>query len=184
MDRFVLLRCLRHWRRALRGVASASHILSCLAQAVTFQCTSPSTSRRFVRASDVYEHAWNLAVMDQEHVVLLCLDAKSHLLHEEVISKGTADSTILHARDVFRSAIRHNAVSVILIHNHPSGDPAPSQADLDRTRQIHAAAECVGIGLHDHVIVGNGSYCSLRTTHPDLFGERRTDTHPHFFMTD
>jgi DNA repair protein RadC len=131
-------------------------------------------AKQILSGADVFAHASKLSSLDQEHVLLLCLDAKSRLTREEVISKGTVDCAIVHPRDVFRVAIASNAVSVILVHNHPSGDPEPSQGDRIRTKQLAKVANLVAIDLRDHVIVGANSFCSLRTTHPELFGEPRT----------
>jgi DNA repair protein RadC len=130
--------------------------------------------KRILSAGDVFAHASRLSALDQEHVLLLCLDAKSRLIHEEVISKGTVDCAIVHPRDVFRVAIESNAVSVILVHNHPSGDPEPSQGDRIRTRQLAKVGNLVAIDLRDHVIVGTERFCSLKTAHPELFHEPRT----------
>ena len=89
-----------------------------------------------------------------ERVWVLCLDRKNKLIRAEAVTSGTATGSLVHPREVFRPAIRHGATAVILAHNHPSGDPSPSSADLRVTKKICHAAQHVGIDLHDHVILG------------------------------
>jgi DNA repair protein RadC len=85
---------------------------------------------------------------------VLCLNRKNRLLRRVEITSGTATSTLAHPREVYREAIREGAASVICVHNHPSGDPAPSAADLSVTRQLREAARAVDIELVDHIIIG------------------------------
>lgn len=85
---------------------------------------------------------------------VLCLNRKNRLIRQAEITSGTATSSLAHPREVFREAIRHGATAVVCVHNHPSGDPAPSAADIQVTRQLREAARTVDIDLLDHVIVG------------------------------
>ena len=89
-----------------------------------------------------------------ERVWVLCLDRKNKLIRAEAVTSGTATGSLVHSREIFRPAIRHGAAAVILAHNHPSGDPTPSSADLRVTKKINRAAECLEIAFHDHVIIG------------------------------
>ncbi len=94
---------------------------------------------------------------------LLCLNTRQHVLAYHELSRGTVDATIMHPRDIFKIALLSNATSVVLGHNHPSGDVTPSQADLAITRRIAAAGTLMGIELADHVIVSaDGRYASLK----------------------
>ena len=95
-----------------------------------------------------------LAGLEIEKFWVLCLNRKNRLLKQVEVSSGTATNSLAHPREVFREAIRHGATAVICVHNHPSGDPAPSSADLQVTRQLREAAKAVDIQLHDHVILG------------------------------
>ncbi len=97
----------------------------------------------------------------KEHFVVLYLNARKQLVHKETISIGTIDSALAHPREVFEPAIRYLASSVILAHNHPSGDPIPSEDDIMLTRQLHAAGSILGIDVSDHIIVSFKSYVSL-----------------------
>ena len=88
---------------------------------------------------------------------VLCLNRKNRLIKRVEVTSGTASSSLVHPREVFREAIREGALSVICVHNHPSGDPAPSSADINVTRQLREAAKTIGIELMDHVIIGQSS---------------------------
>jgi DNA repair protein RadC len=90
------------------------------------------------------------------------LDSKKRLLREEVISVGGLNTNSVHPREVFSTAIRESAAAMIIVHNHPSGDPAPSREDISVTKSISEAAEMLGIELLDHMVIGKGSYVSLR----------------------
>lgn len=93
--------------------------------------------------------------------MLVLLNAKARVQREGVLSQGTVSSTPVHPREVFRATMRQAAVGVVLVHNHPSGDPEPSQDDIDLTRRLNAVGELVGIKVLDHVVVGDGAYVSL-----------------------
>ncbi len=95
-----------------------------------------------------------ILALSVEKFWVLCLNRKNRLLKQVEITSGTATSSLAHPREVFREAIRHGATAVVCVHNHPSGDPAPSAADVQVTRQMREAARTVDIELLDHVIVG------------------------------
>lgn len=97
----------------------------------------------------------------QEHMKLLMLNTKSRLIGETDISKGTVNASVISPRELFIEALQKNAVSIILLHNHPSGDPSPSREDILLTRRIQAAGSLIGIELLDHIIIGNNCYTSL-----------------------
>jgi DNA repair protein RadC len=98
--------------------------------------------------------------VEQFGVVLL--DTKHRVIRTMVLSVGTVDSTSVHPRDVFRQAILASAPAVVLFHNHPSGDPEPSRDDVALTMRLAAAGELMGVAVVDHVILGDGRYCSLK----------------------
>jgi len=103
-----------------------------------------------------------LGHLDREHMLALLLDTKHRVLKEVCISVGCLDSTLVHPREVFRPAVAESAAAVILVHNHPSGDPTPSAEDLAVTRRLSATADLLGIDLLDHVIVARQGCESLR----------------------
>ncbi|MBI6545675.1 MAG: DNA repair protein RadC [Cyanobacteria bacterium NC_groundwater_1444_Ag_S-0.65um_54_12] len=106
----------------------------------------------------------------EEHVIALLLDAKGGLVATYTIAIGGLAGVALHPREVFREAVRRGAASLLLAHNHPSGDPTPSEADCEATRRLIAAASVMGIPLLDHLVIGQGRYVSLRAS-TVLWGE-------------
>jgi len=95
---------------------------------------------------------------DVERFWVLCLDRKNRLIKRIEVTKGTATSCLAHPREVFRHAIKLSATAIIAVHNHPSGDPAPSRADIQVTRQLRESAKVIGIELIDHIIVGQRTH--------------------------
>lgn len=98
----------------------------------------------------------------REQFRILFLDKKNRLIADEVQQQGTVDHTPVYIREVVKRALELSASAIILVHNHPSGDPTPSRADIDMTRQIVDAAKPLGIGVHDHIIVGRQGHASLK----------------------
>ena len=113
-------------------------------------------------AKDVFEHCSpKLSSSDREHFMILHLDTKNRVIKDEIVSVGALTGTIAHPREVFKSAIKESAHSVILVHNHPSGDPTPSDEDLKMTERLLEAGEILGIKVLDHVIIGKGAWYSI-----------------------
>ncbi|MGH0028648.1 MAG: RadC family protein [Myxococcota bacterium] len=112
---------------------------------------------------DVFRHFHpRLRDADQECFVALLLDGRHRLLREEWISRGTLTASLVHPREVFRPALRACAAALVLVHNHPSGDPTPSPEDRQVTRRLARAGELLGIQVVDHVVVAERGYASLR----------------------
>src|SRR5438132_10245292 len=97
-----------------------------------------------------------------EQIRILFLDKKNRLIADEVQQRGTVDHTPVYPREVVKRALELSATAVILVHNHPSGDPTPSRADIEMTRAIVEVAKPLGISVHDHIIVGRDGHASLR----------------------
>lgn len=97
-----------------------------------------------------------------EQFRVLFLDRKNKLLRDQVLGQGTIDHAPVYPREVVKRALEHAAAAVILVHNHPSGDPTPSSADIDMTRQIVEALKTVDIAVHDHLIIGRNGHQSLK----------------------
>jgi DNA repair protein RadC len=104
----------------------------------------------------------SLRHQDQEELHALYLDTKLNLIRESMVSKGTADSTYMNTRDVLGQALRCGAPKLVLVHNHPSGDPTPSETDYKVTKAMVEAAALVGVQVVDHVIIGDRRYASMR----------------------
>ncbi len=108
----------------------------------------------YLRAAQGFEH--------REQFRILFLDKKNHLIADEVQQQGTIDHTPVYVREVVKRALELSATAIVLVHNHPSGDPTPSRADIDMTKQIVAAAKPLGVAVHDHIIVGRDGHASFR----------------------
>ena len=103
-----------------------------------------------------------LKFRQKECLVLVILDSKNRIISDEVLSLGNVHSSIADPREIFLAALKKNGVSVILLHNHPSGDPTPSKEDILITERVEKAGKLLGIPLKDHIILGDNSYISLR----------------------
>jgi len=114
-------------------------------------------------AEDVYNYFKDeLEVKNKEHFYALFLDTKNRIIGEELVSVGTLNASVIHPREVFCSAIKCSANSIILVHNHPSGECEPSIEDEEVTKIINDAGNLLEIYLIDHVIIGKGSFKSLK----------------------
>jgi len=100
--------------------------------------------------------------LDREQFRIILLDAKNHVLGIRVVSVGSLSSSIVHPREIFKEAIARSSAAIILVHNHPSGDPTPSQEDVEVTRRLVEAGRLLGIEVLDHVVVGDNRYVSFK----------------------
>jgi DNA repair protein RadC len=114
--------------------------------------------------ADVFEITADLRRLRREHFIGLYLNTRNRLLIRETISIGSLNASIVHPREVFEPALRQGAASLIVVHNHPSGETEPSEDDLAITRRLSEAGEILGVPLLDHVIVGGQGYTSLKET--------------------
>ncbi|KUO58257.1 MAG: hypothetical protein APF84_05310 [Gracilibacter sp. BRH_c7a] len=103
-----------------------------------------------------------MRILDREHFRIMHLSTRNNVLGISAVSVGSLNSSIVHPRECFKEAIRRNANSIILLHNHPSGDPTPSREDLDITRRLTEGGKILGIEILDHVIIGEKRYVSLK----------------------
>lgn len=115
--------------------------------------TSPSIAANYVLSE--------MSVLEQEHFRIMTLNTKKEINFIREISKGTINMTIVHSREVFRAAISDNAHSIILLHNHPTGDPSPSKEDIKLTKNLVDASKIIGIDILDHIIIGDNKYFSF-----------------------
>ncbi len=104
----------------------------------------------------------DLRHLAKEHMIMVMLDTKCRMIRDTVISVGTVNSSLVTPREIFIEALRHGAVSIILLHNHPSGDCTPSHNDIAVTQRLNEAGKLLGINLLDHIIIGENTYTSLR----------------------
>lgn len=97
-----------------------------------------------------------------EVFAILCLSTKHQVIAYHEVSRGTLDATLVHPREVFKAALLSNSAAIILTHNHPSGDPAPSPDDMALTRRLVDAGMLIGVDVLDHIVIGDGRYVSFR----------------------
>ncbi|CUO24578.1 DNA repair protein RadC [Turicibacter sanguinis] len=100
--------------------------------------------------------------LDREQFIIACLNTKNEPTNISVVAVGTLNKAIVHPREVFKTAILSNAASIMAFHNHPSGETTPSQQDIQLTNRLYEAGELLGIKLLDHLIIGDGSFTSLK----------------------
>jgi len=117
----------------------------------------------FLRSpEEVFQYTKDMARLQQEHLRGLYVDTRNKLIRDEVIAIGSLNSSFAHPREVFHPAVEHHAAAIILIHNHPSGDPSPSKDDIKLTERLLEVSKILSIDLLDHLIIGNEKYFSLK----------------------
>jgi DNA repair protein RadC len=144
------------------GPAKASAIKAALEMGNRLNSDRLVSGERFTSPEQIYNH-YHYAFRDRrkECFMTLLLDGKNRIMKEVRISEGSLNQSIVHPREVFNPAVRESAAAVILVHNHPSGDPAPSREDMEITRRLKEAGELMGVRVLDHIIIGDGSFVSF-----------------------
>ena len=144
------------------GLAKAASLKAAFTLAARFQARPLASLERFTSPGQIFEYFHHdLRDLRKEQFLVLLLDGKNRISRKVQISEGSLNQSIVHPREVFVPAVRESAAAVIFIHNHPSGDPAPSREDREITRRLQEAGELLGIRVLDHVIIGDGSYYSF-----------------------
>ena len=120
-------------------------------------------TRQILSPKEAYEMIKEqLEGLDREQFIIACLNTKNEPTNITVVSVGSLNKAIVHPREVFKTAILSNAASIMAFHNHPSGETTPSQQDIQLTKRLYEAGELLGIKLLDHLIIGDGSFTSLK----------------------
>lgn len=127
---------------------------------------------KFSCSEEVYNAFKNLHESDKEKFYAIHLDSKNKVIGVDMVSQGSADSSPVHPREVYKSALLASAASIIFVHSHPSGDPEPSYSDREITMQLKKAGELLGIEVLDHVIIGRGEFYSFADK-GELWSEKR-----------
>ncbi len=144
------------------GLAKAVTILAALELGRRLQ-DSRADLHKITSPKDAADYFMDkLRFLRKEHLMTLHLDTKHQVLGEEIVSIGSLNSSIVHPREIFKTALKRSAAAIICAHNHPSGDPTPSTEDLEVTKRLVAAGQLLGIELLDHLIIGDNHYISLR----------------------
>nr|WP_269749132.1 DNA repair protein RadC [Halobacillus mangrovi] len=150
---------------AIRGIGTAKAvlILSAIELGKRMQKMKP-VERYMIRSPEdgadfIMEEMRHLK---QEHFICLFLNTKNQVLHRQTIFIGSLNASIVHPREVFKEAVKRSAASIICAHNHPSGDPTPSQEDIQVTRRLQECGKMIGIELLDHLVIGDRKFISLK----------------------
>jgi DNA repair protein RadC len=148
-----------------KGIGRAKAIQLKAVFGIALKCRQPRDLDKYIISSA--RHAYELAQAEiahipQEILLVILRDVRRKLIHTEQVAVGTLSQVLVHPREVFYPAVRYKAHSLIIAHNHPSGDPSPSKADLDLTQGLIQAGKVMGIRFDDHLIVCRDSYVSLR----------------------
>lgn len=149
----------------VKGIGEVKAVkIKCIAElAMRINCASAKSGLIVHKPSTVAQYFMEkLRHRKKECVIVACLDAKGQLMKETLLSSGSVKMSLISPRDVFLEALRNEAVNIILIHNHPSGDPTPSNSDLNITKYIAEMGEKLDIPLLDHIIIGDNCYTSFK----------------------
>jgi DNA repair protein RadC len=144
------------------GPAVAARLAAALELGRRAAREGPAERERITGPRSVYDRCGPaLRDLRQEEFHLLLLNTQNAIIRELVVTRGTLDSSVVHAREVFRPAIAESAAAVLLVHNHPSGDPTPSPEDIAITAELAAAGRLIGIPVLDHIVIGDSRYVSF-----------------------
>ena len=149
----------------VRGIGEAKAItILAMIEIATRLHTQHNEEKFYIKHPDDVELLLmeRLRYVTQEEFVVLYLTTKNMLIHEETIFKGSLNTSIVHPREVFKDALKRSAAAIIVVHNHPSGDPTPSKEDIRVTKRLNDCGALLGIDVLDHIIIGDGVYYSLK----------------------
>lgn len=150
--------------KTIKGIGRVKAVqLLCIAELTKRMAKATNEGRMKMITPEAVAHYYmqDMRHLTREKVKLVMLDSKSKILKDMTISTGTVSSSLLSPREIFLNALKYEAVNVILIHNHPSGDPTPSREDIQTTNRMKEAGNLIGIKLMDHIIIGDNKYISL-----------------------
>jgi DNA repair protein RadC len=149
----------------IKGIGQAKAIQVLAAVEIGRRIANLNYNDRYVIRSpeDGANYVMNdMRFLSQEHFVCLYLNTKNQVLHKQTIFIGSLNASIVHPREVFREALKRSAASIICLHNHPSGDPAPSREDIEVTKRLVECGKMIGIDVLDHLIIGENKFVSLK----------------------
>lgn len=149
----------------IKGIGQAKAIQILAAVEIGRRIANLNYNERYVIRSpeDGANYVMNdMRFLSQEHFVCLYLNTKNQVLHKQTIFIGSLNASIVHPREVFREALKRSAASIICLHNHPSGDPAPSREDIEVTKRLVECGKMLGIEMLDHLIIGENKFVSLK----------------------
>ncbi|ERI90103.1 DNA repair protein RadC [Clostridiales bacterium oral taxon 876 str. F0540] len=145
------------------GAAKAAQLMALAEISKRFRTFRSGEEYKITQPKDAAELLMeDMRYLKQEHLKVIMLNTKNIVITVKTVSVGSLNSSIVHPREVFCEAIKKSSASIIISHNHPSGDPSPSNEDISLTQRIKESGRLLGIELLDHIIIGNGNYISLK----------------------
>lgn len=145
------------------GPAKAAQLLAAIELGKRIALEDKNIQRTIHGPKDVYEElVYDMLALDQEELRVIMLDTRNHILEIETVYKGSVNTSMVRIAEVFKGAIRRNAPSIIVVHNHPSGDPTPSPEDVALTRAILQSGKLLDIDVLDHIVIGHKKFVSLK----------------------
>lgn len=145
------------------GLAKAAQLLALSEISKRFKSYKDGDTYKIINPKDAADYVIeDMRNLEEEHLKVILLNTKNIVISVQDVSIGSLNSSIVHPREVFRNAIRKSSASIIVCHNHPSGDPNPSTEDINITKRLKECGKILGIELLDHIIIGDGVYISLK----------------------
>jgi DNA repair protein RadC len=152
------------------GPAKAAQIKAAIEVGRRISKTKTEERRLISSPQDVADQVqYKMAALEQEELWVLLLDTRNHHLRTEQLYRGSLNASTVRPAEIFKAGIRHNAAALIIVHNHPSGDPSPSPEDVNLTRMLIEAGKMLELPILDHVVVGSRGTTSIKTLHPGLW---------------
>ncbi len=152
------------------GPAKAAQIKAAIELGRRLARLTPKERVLITSPQDVADQVqYQMAALEQEELWVLLLDSRNHHLRTEHLYRGSLNSSSVRPAEIYKAGIRHNAAALIIVHNHPSGDPSPSPEDVHLTRILIEAGQMLELPILDHVVVGVGGVASIKTLHPELW---------------
>jgi DNA repair protein RadC len=142
------------------GPAKACEIIACFE--LGKRLLKDKKAEIYLKPKEIWEELKDLRDHKKEHFVIFYLDSRNQEIKREIISVGSLNANLVHPREVFEPAVRHLAAQVVLAHNHPSGDPEPSEDDLEITKQLKESGKILGIEVIDHIIITKNGFLSFK----------------------
>lgn len=152
------------------GPAKAAQIIAALELGGRIARKQPGDRVLITSPQDVADQVhYKMVGLEQEELWILLLDSRNQLIRTEQLYRGSLNSSSVRPAEIYKSGIRHNAASLIIVHNHPSGDPSPSPEDIQLTRMLIEAGKMLELPILDHVIIGARGLTSIKSLHPELW---------------
>ncbi len=152
------------------GPAKAAQIKAAIELGTRIAKKQPEERGLITSPQDVADRVqYKMAHFEQEELWILLLDTRNHHIRTEQLYRGSLNASTIRPAEIYKSGIRHNAASLIIVHNHPSGDPSPSPEDIHVTRMLIEAGNMLELPVLDHVVVGTKGFVSIKSLHPELW---------------